>query len=89
MLAGSEKKGVIANSLKNLQGMLLQKEQVLYIVSENSDQIKALTYQIDIQKKLIIESLASVKASMANRVIEIDKQIQIYNNQNKEIITYS
>lgn len=78
LLAGSQYEGTIATSLKNLQNLLLQREQMLYVVKENSDQVKALNYQIGIQKKLIIESLASVRQSISNERAELNKQLGIY-----------
>ena len=78
LLAGSENEGIISSSLSKLQDLLLQKEQMLYVVKEESDQVKALYYQIEIQKKLIIESLASVQTNISSQVEQITNQLNIY-----------
>ena len=95
LLAGSESEGIIASSLGKLQDLLLQKEQMLYVVKPESDQVKALSYQIEIQKKLIVESLSSVEININSQIEKITDQLDIYRNrtvngvQNYDEIEYS
>ena len=78
LISGSEYKGVISNLLNNLQELLLKKEELHYEVTENSGQIKALNYRIDIQKKLILESIKNLKNNIQTRKAELNKRISSY-----------
>jgi len=78
LISGSEYKGVISNLLNNLQELLLKKEELHYEVTENSGQIKALNYRIDIQKKLILESIKNIKNNIQTRKAELNKRISSY-----------
>ncbi len=78
IISGSEFKGVISTLLNSLQDLLLKKEELRYEVTENSGQIKALNYKIDIQKKMILESLHNIKNNLDVRKSELSKRINNY-----------
>jgi tyrosine-protein kinase Etk/Wzc len=54
----------VLSLLSPLRDLLLQKEQLLYAVTKNSGQIKSIDYQIDIQKKLILQTIQSYKGKL-------------------------
>lgn len=51
----------IKNITNNIQKLLLEKENLLYQVTANSEQIKIINYQIENQKKILIETLYALK----------------------------
>jgi tyrosine-protein kinase Etk/Wzc len=77
-VAGSEFQGTISGLLKTLQELLLKREQLLYEVTPNSSQIKSVNFQIDIQKKLLIESIKSLKSNIQSRKSELIEKIHNY-----------
>ncbi len=56
---GSNYQGALSALLANLQSLLMQREQLAYSYTQNSGQIKQLDYQIEIQKKILTESIRS------------------------------
>ncbi|MCK9612678.1 MAG: polysaccharide biosynthesis tyrosine autokinase [Bacteroidales bacterium] len=76
--AGSEFKGSISTLLSTLQELLIKREKLLYNVTENSGQIKEIDYQINMQKKLITESIDYVSGSINKRKAEIADKILMY-----------
>ncbi len=84
ILAGTSDETNIKNIVENLHKQLIQKEELLYDVKPNSEAIKALDFQIDIQKRLLKESLKSIKENIHYRVGELKaKTIDIDNKSNK------
>ncbi|MBI2966876.1 MAG: polysaccharide biosynthesis tyrosine autokinase [Bacteroidetes bacterium] len=67
ILAGAKYENSIANMVNNMQDMLNKKQSAFYNVTPNSEEVKALNYQIDIQKKLILESIKSFKEKLSLR----------------------
>lgn len=78
LLSGSEFKGAISTLLDNLQKLLMSREELLYQVTRNSGQIEALDYRIGIQKKILIESLGTLKQNIAVRRKDLTNKIQSY-----------
>ncbi|MGD0711584.1 MAG: GNVR domain-containing protein [Bacteroidales bacterium] len=78
IVAGSEFQGSITGFLNSLQDQLLKKEQLLYEVTKNSAQIEAINYQIEIQKKLLIESIHTLKANLNSRKVKLSKFLDDY-----------
>ncbi len=71
MLAGTPTENNITSTVDALHKLLIQKEEMLYDVTPNSQAIKAIDYQIDIQKKLLKESIKSVKSNLEIRKQEL------------------
>ncbi len=61
LLAGTEEESSIRSITNELQRLLIEKENLLYVVTTNSDAIKQVNFQIETQKKLLIESLSSFR----------------------------
>jgi len=61
LASGTSYEESIKNITNNIQKLLLEKENLLYQVTPNSEQIKILNYQIENQKKILIETLYALK----------------------------
>lgn len=79
-IAGSDFEGSVSNFLESLQELLLKKEKLLYQVTKNSGQIEEINYQIEIQKKLLSESITTLKANLTARKTTINKYLEAYKN---------
>ncbi|NVO02388.1 MAG: polysaccharide biosynthesis tyrosine autokinase [Bacteroidetes bacterium] len=78
IMAGSEFQGTISNLLNSLQEQLMKKEQLLYEVTANSGQIEAINYQIEIQKKLLMESVKTLKNNITSRKADLNQKLEGY-----------
>ncbi len=67
MLAGTDTERTLSSVTDALHKLLIQKEEMLYQVMPNSEAIKAIDYQIGIQKNLLKESIISVKNNIRIR----------------------
>lgn len=84
MLSGSKFEGNISGMLSTLKDLLLEKEKLLYEVTPRSGQIESLNHQIDIQKKMIVESIASLKNNIRSRRKELNEKNEKYEQYIKE-----
>jgi tyrosine-protein kinase Etk/Wzc len=75
MLAGTETESTITTAVNELHKLLIQKEEMLYQVTPNSEAIRAIDFQIDIQKKLLKESIVSIKSNIQIRKENLTKKI--------------
>ena len=57
ILSGSDFEVSITNLISNLHALLVQREKSQFEVTKDNENIKSLDYQIDIQKKLLINSI--------------------------------
>lgn len=57
LIIGADIQSMVASNLTNIQNLLMQREILLYNVTENSIAIKQLEYRLDIQKKLLAQSI--------------------------------
>jgi tyrosine-protein kinase Etk/Wzc len=78
ILAGSEFSGIISRMLQNLQDLLVEREQLLYQVTPESSQVQALNHQINIQKKMVIESITTLKNNLSNRLADLNKKVATF-----------
>ncbi len=61
LIAGTEYENSIREYTQTIKKLLVDKENLLYQVTPNSDNIKQINFNIETQKKLLIESLNSVR----------------------------
>jgi capsular exopolysaccharide synthesis family protein len=61
LISGTEYENIIKDIMQTIQKLLLEKENLLYAVTPNSENIKLINYQIENQRKLLLESLDAVK----------------------------
>lgn len=80
IVAGSKFEEGISSFLVSLQALLLKKEQLLYEVTKNSGQIESLNYQTEIQKKLLIETIHTLKSNLNTRNVSLNKFLDKYQN---------
>ncbi len=78
ILAGSEFSGMVSRMLQNLQDLLIEREQLLYQVTPESSQIQALNHQINIQRKLVVESITTLINNLDTHINEIHSKIDSY-----------
>ena len=61
LIAGTEYENSIREYTQTIKKLLVDKENLLYQVTPNSENIKQINFNIETQKKLLIESLTSVR----------------------------
>jgi len=67
MLAGTEEEKMVKDIVEGIQKLLVEKENMLYAVTPNSENIKQVNYQIEIQKDLLLRSLDAVRVKYKTR----------------------
>src|SRR5690606_10186767 len=67
LISGTEYESVIKEITQNIQKLLSEKENMLYALTPNSESIKQINYQIENQKRLLIESLDAVRMKYKTR----------------------
>jgi tyrosine-protein kinase Etk/Wzc len=83
LLSTTESKGSLGTVLSELQSLLQKKNQALYSVTKNSSKIAQIDYQIDIQKKLIFETLKLQKIKLANEKEQLEQRLNNYEDEIK------
>ncbi|MFN3554658.1 MAG: polysaccharide biosynthesis tyrosine autokinase [Bacteroidales bacterium] len=78
ILAGSEFRGNISNMLLALQEQLLEREKLLYEVTPGSPQVVNLNFQIDIQRRMLLESINTLKRNLEGRIADLNQRINSY-----------
>ncbi len=61
LISGTEYENMIKEITHNIQKILLEKENLLWQVTVKSENIKQIDYQLENQKKLLVESLDAVR----------------------------
>lgn len=61
MISGTDYENMVKDVIQNIQKLLNNKEDLLYSLTPNAETIKQIDYQLEVQKKLLIESLDAVK----------------------------
>lgn len=61
MISGTDYENIVKDVIQNIQKLLNTKEDLLYSLTTNAESIKQIDYQLEVQKKLLIESLDAVK----------------------------
>jgi capsular exopolysaccharide synthesis family protein len=85
MLAGTNSETSISSSINALQKLLLQKEEMLYNVTPNSEATRAIDYQIEIQTKLLKESIKSIKNNIQTRKEDLKAKAEEIDNKFHEL----
>jgi tyrosine-protein kinase Etk/Wzc len=61
MISGTDYENMVKDVVQSIQKLLSNKEDLLYSLTPNAESIKQIDYQLEAQKKLLIESLDAVK----------------------------
>jgi len=90
ILSGSDFELSISTQINSLHELLLRKEKVLFEVTEDNETTKSLEYQIEIQKKLLINSIVELKQNLirkrqniVDKILEVESKF--YNIPEKEL----
>ncbi|MCB0396449.1 MAG: polysaccharide biosynthesis tyrosine autokinase [Flavobacteriales bacterium] len=75
LLAGTSFGGTISQMISRLNNMLVSREEALYSVNEINPGIKALEYQIEIQKGLLIKSIIAIKGKLEGKKSSLEAKI--------------
>jgi len=67
LLVGTKYEETVSELLKELQALLKEREEIFFDVTEENKRTKSLDYQIDIQKRLIVQSVNSLKDKLKSR----------------------
>lgn len=70
LVAGSQYEGALADLLRSLEKLLFDREEALYSVTADNHKVKSLDYQIGVQKKIIVETIAALKNKISLRKTE-------------------
>lgn len=61
MISGTDYESMVKDVVSNIQKLLTKKEELLYSVTPDADNIKQINYQLENQRKLLLESLDAAK----------------------------
>ncbi len=74
LLAGSEFESSMSKLITSLQEKLQEKQDLLYRVTPESEKARSVDYQIEVQKKLLLESIGSIKDKIGIRKQNLEKK---------------
>ena len=80
-IAGTQEESGIKDVLFGLQKLLLEKENLLFQVKPASEEIKRLNFQIEIQKKILIEAILSVRKKTQLRYQNLKSRSDEFENK--------
>lgn len=78
LLSGSEFEMGISGMLNSLEELLVEREKMLYEVTPESRQIEWLNYQIDIQKKMLGESIINMRENINKSIEELNEKVYAF-----------
>jgi uncharacterized protein involved in exopolysaccharide biosynthesis len=81
LIAGVKTEGMSASLLKDLQQQMSTREALLYSKTQNSAEVARLDFQINIKRKLIIETLLVQKKNIYAQKQDIENRINAYEQE--------
>ncbi len=78
IITGAQFEGNIKELITGLHQLLRKKEEMLYAVTSSSEAAKSMDYQIQIQKKLLLESVKSLRNKISSRRSSIESKVKEY-----------
>ncbi len=90
LVAGSRFEEALARMLDRLHTLIVDREEALYSVTKDNTRIKAIDYQIDIQKNLILQTIIALRAPLEERKKSLTSKLNetegsYYNIPQKEL----
>ena len=82
LISGTEYENAIKEYTQNIQKLLLEKEDLLYMLTPNSENIKQINFNIETQKKLLIETINSVRLKYKSRYSTLNQKYAEYQGKN-------
>lgn len=87
IITGAQFEGNIKEQIAGLHQLLRKKEEMLYEVTPTSEVAKAIDYQVQIQKKLLLESVKSLRIKITSRKKSIQSKVDEYEKSFMEVPT--
>jgi tyrosine-protein kinase Etk/Wzc len=81
LISGTEYESAIKEYTQQIQKLLLEKEDLLYMVTPNSENIKQINYQIETQKKLLIETINTVRLKYKSKYSNLIQKYSEFQNK--------
>ncbi len=85
IVAGASVESNIKTIIDGLQTLLIQREKMLFDVKSSSDGVKEIEHSIEIQKKLLKESLKSVKTSISVKKEDLKLKALDFETKNNKL----
>ena len=82
LISGTEYESAIKDYTQSIQKLLLEKEDLLYMVTPNSENVKQINFNIETQKKLLIETINAVRLKYKSRYTSLTQKYSEYQNKN-------
>ncbi|MFH1005025.1 MAG: polysaccharide biosynthesis tyrosine autokinase [Bacteroidota bacterium] len=76
ILTGDEFESMLGNQVNSLSDLLKTREELLYEVTPTSEKIKSIDFQIEVRKKLLLESIRSIKNKISIRKQNLAKKVK-------------
>lgn len=85
LISGTEYENIIKENIQNIQKLISQKENFLYAATPNSEAIKSINFQLETQKKLLIDGLHSIRLKYKTRYKNLlEKEFQMKSGNIKD-----
>jgi capsular exopolysaccharide synthesis family protein len=85
LISGTEYENIIKENIQNIQKLISQKENYLYAATPNSEAIKSLNFQLETQKKLLVDGLHSIRLKYKTRYKNLlEKEFQMKSGNIKD-----
>jgi len=81
LLSGVQKETTLESFLTELRRLMSKKQEILYSRTKNSNLISVIDYQIDVQRKLIFETLKANLSDIYSKKNEIENRIISYEDE--------
>lgn len=80
LLVGTDYENTLSELINDLHTLLLAREEIYFEVTPKNERVRALEYQIEIQKRLIIESIKTLNKRVGERKKYIQSQLDEFEN---------
>jgi capsular exopolysaccharide synthesis family protein len=67
LISGTEYESMIRDNISAIQNLIYQKENLLYTSMPSSEAIRSINFQLETQKKLLLEGLSSIRMKYKTR----------------------
>ena len=83
ILSGGKQETSLESFLSELRKLISKKQDILYSRTKNSNLIAVIDYQIDVQRKLIYETIKASLSDIYNKKNEVENRIVSYEDEIK------
>lgn len=82
LISGTEYENAIKEYTQSIQKLLLEKEDLLYMVTPNSENVRQINFNIETQKKLLIETINAVRLKYKSKYSSLTQKYSEYKSKN-------